>query len=76
MLTWGQRSELSKREKAKLEGKVSTRVCLLVSRLYLWAGNLEKPLEQVTDDEFLSCYAVGLKTLEEIRKVIPAPAWQ
>lgn len=68
MSTWEKRQHLS-----KIEGKVSMRVLLLVFRCYLY-GDLEKPIEEVTDKEFLKCFAVGPKTLAEIRSVIPNPA--
>lgn len=69
---WKQREKLSAQEGGKLKQKASRRIYLLVSRCHLY-GPLEKPLEQVTDEEFLSCYGVGPKSLKEIRKVIPAP---
>lgn len=71
-LTREQRRELCNREGAKLEGKVSIRIYLLLLRCYLY-GDLTKPIEQVTDEELLSYYGVGPKTLAEIRKVVPAP---
>lgn len=64
--------EKARIEKAKIEGKVSERVALLVSRYYLM-GYFKKPLEQMTDEDFLSQLFVGPKTLAEIRKVIPKP---
>lgn len=60
-------------ELPKLKGKVSTRVELLLSRCYMY-GDLEKPLESITDSQFLSVYGFGPKTLADIRKVIPSPA--
>ena len=57
----------------KLEGKISNRVYLLISRQYIW-GNITKPLEEMTDINFLSLPGVGLKILKEIRAVIPAPS--
>lgn len=66
------RGSLRISESAKLARKVSYRVFLLVNRFYLW-GWLDKPLEQYTDKEFLRQKWLGPKTLEEIRKVIPAP---
>jgi hypothetical protein len=64
--------KLSDKEKAKLAGKVSNRVLLLIGRQYLY-GWLKKPLEEVTDDEFLSRENIGPRTLQEVRSVIPAP---
>jgi hypothetical protein len=58
-------------ESAKLARKVSYRVFLLVNRFYLW-DYLNKPLEHYTDEEFLRVKGLGPKTLQEIRKVIPA----
>ena len=63
---------LKNSELPKLAGRVSNRVYLLIGRYYLW-GFLDKPLEQITDEEFLSIKWLGTKTVEEIRKVIPAP---
>ena len=63
---------LKNSELPKLAGRVSNRVYLLIGRYYL-QGFLDKPLEQTTDEELLSIKGLGTKTLEEIRKVIPAP---
>lgn len=72
MDTWNKQRKRSDEVKAKLEGKVSDRVKLLIARFYLW-GWLEKPLEELSDVDFLWCDGCGVKTLQEIRKVIPAP---
>ncbi len=72
MASWAGRQKIRRRECQKIEGKVSERVRLVVARGYLLAG-LVKPLEEITDKEFLACPEVGSKTLAEIRTVIPAP---
>jgi len=53
-----------------LSGKVSDRVCLLISRMYLW-GFLEEPLTDLTDERLLREKWIGPKTIAEIRTVIP-----
>lgn len=73
MASRAEKDEISTRECQKIEGKVSERVRLVVARGYLYAGRLVKPLEEITDKEFLACPEVGSKTLAEIRTVIPAP---
>jgi len=60
------------REMGKLTGKVGNRVFLLLLRQYLYS-NVEKPIEEITDAEFLNFRGVGPKTLAEIRAVLPAP---
>ena len=72
MASWAERAKISTRECQKIEGKVSERVRLVVARGYLYEGRLVKPLEEITDKEFLACPEVGPKTLAEIRMVIPA----
>ena len=66
------RRRFNTEDRPKLQGKVSKRAELLITRCYLY-GILEKPLEAVTDAEFLSIGDVGPKTLAEVRKIIPAP---
>ena len=72
MSTESLRISLRLSEVAKLVGKVSYRVYILVSRFYL-RDFLNKPLEHYTDKEFLRVKGLGPKTLQEIRKAIPAP---
>lgn len=67
------RQRWEKEEEPKLLGKVSRRTLLLIARQYVY-GDLYKPLESITDEEFLSHFGVGLKTLAEIRSVLAAPA--
>ncbi len=55
-----------------LDGKASNPVVLLMARAYLYGG-LEKPLEELTDEELLAEPFVGPKTVEAIREVIPSP---
>lgn len=69
--------ELSKKlwqetEGDKLLDKVSARVWFAVGRGYI-DGLLTKPLEQITDKEFLKVFGLGQFTLAEIRQVIPKP---
>jgi len=66
------RRKLMEENEAKLEGRVSERIKLLIARQYLW-GEYTKPLEELTDQELLAVAYVGPKTVAEIRKVIPAP---
>lgn len=67
-----ERRRLWDRELLRIHRMFSTRVALLLGRGYIY-GNLDKPLEQVTDAEFLTVYGLGAKTLTEIRRVIPSP---
>jgi len=60
-------------ERHKIEGKVSRRIEMRIARCYMY-GDLRKPLESITDVEFLSVFDIGPKTLADIRKIIPAPA--
>ena len=59
-------------EKPKIDGKLSKRVVLFLARAYMHA-DLEGPLEQIEDKEFLRIHGLGPGTLREIRTVIPAP---
>jgi hypothetical protein len=59
-------------EKPKIAGKLSKRVVLFLARCYM-NGQLEGPLEQIEDKEFLRIHGLGPGTLREIRTVIPAP---
>ena len=59
-------------EKPKIDGKLSKRVVLFLARVYMHA-DLEGPLEQIEDKEFLRIHGLGPGTLREIRTVIPAP---
>lgn len=53
----------------KLAGRVSEPVMLLLGRTYN-DGLLNKPIEEVTDAEFLSLRGFGPKVLAKIRRVI------
>ena len=66
------RDYFNEKERHKIRGKVSERVELLILRCYMYGG-LEKPLETVTDEEFLSISGLGRKTLAALRQVIPSP---
>lgn len=67
------RVRFDKEERPKIHGKVSVRIEFLITRCYLY-GFLDKPLESITDAEFLAIGDVGPKTLAAIREVFPAPA--
>ena len=69
---WAQRRKRSELVRGFLSGKVSDRVCLLISRYYLW-GYLEEPLDTLTDEQLLKVKWIGQKTVNELRTVIPAP---
>ncbi len=69
---WAIRRGRSDKVRALLDGKVSSRVILLIARAYLY-GDLVKPLDELTDEELLAEPWVGPKTVEEIRAVIPSP---
>ena len=58
----------------KLDGRVSDSVMLFIGRAY-YDGFLNKPIEEVSDVEFLSLRGFGPKTLAQIRRVIPAPKY-
>lgn len=66
------RRERAKKVHALLDGKASIRVVFLMARAYLYGG-LEKPLDELTDEELLAEPLVGLRTVEEIRAAIPSP---
>ena len=66
------RRERAKKVHALLDGKASIRVIFLMARAYLYGG-LEKPLDELTDEELLAEPLVGVRTVEEIRAVIPSP---
>ena len=70
---WEIRRERADKVHALLDGKVSSRVVLLMAREYLWFG-LQKPLDELTDKELLARKFVGPKTVEEIRAVISSPS--
>lgn len=65
------RRELADKVHALLDGKASNPVVLLMARAYLY-GHLEKPLDELTDEELLAEPLVGPKTVEAIRAVIPS----
>ena len=67
------REYFDEKERPEIQGKVSVRVELFLSRCYMF-GDLKKPLNTITDAEFLSIAGLGPKTLANIRQVIPAPA--
>ncbi|MBA7620569.1 hypothetical protein ES703_27921 [subsurface metagenome] len=69
---WEASRKRADRVKEILEGKVSNRVCMLITREYLW-GFQEKPLEELTDAELLGSKFIGPKTVAELRTVVPAP---
>ena len=61
----------------KVEPKLTSRVSATVLRMLgyaYYAGWLNKPIEKVTDAEFLSIQGIGPVTLAEIRRVIPSSA--
>ena len=72
MADWKTRRERMDKVHALLEGKVPNRVFFLMGRAYLW-GMLEKPLEELTDEEILAVKFVGPQTVFAIRAVIPSP---
>ncbi len=55
-----------------LDGKISNRASMLISREYLY-GFQEKPIEELTDAELLGTMGIGPKTVAELRTVVPAP---
>ncbi len=59
-------------ECAKISGKLDGSTCLVIGRGYL-NGPLDQPLEEITDEKFLSVYGLGKKYLAKLRTVIPAP---
>lgn len=69
---WEIRQERTKKVHALLDGKASRRVIFLMARAYLY-GDLEKPLDELTDEELLAEPFVGPKTVAEIRAAIPSP---
>jgi len=69
---WEERRKRSDVVRDLLFGKVSNRVCLLISRMYLW-GYLEEPLADLTDEQLLREKFIGPKTITELRTVIAAP---
>lgn len=54
-------------------GGLTRRAHYLLHRAYL-SGEQLKPIEELTDVDLLAVRGVGLKTLADIRAVIPAPA--
>ncbi|MBA7566829.1 hypothetical protein ES708_08527 [subsurface metagenome] len=66
------RRERADKVHALLDGKASNPVVLLMARAYLY-GHLEKPLDELTDEELLAEPLVGPKTVEAIRAIIPSP---
>jgi hypothetical protein len=71
-MTLRQGNKNVEREMPKLRGLISDRAYFLLSRFYLW-GYIQKPLDQVTDEEFMAIPGMGLITLKEIRRVLPGP---
>lgn len=72
---WEARRKRADRVKEILDGKVSDRACMLITREYLW-GWQEKPLEELTDAELLGTKFIGPKTVAELRTVVPAPTFK
>ncbi len=58
-----------KSEKIKLEGKVPKRAFNAVRRAY-FAGKLDKPLEQLTDDDLAKIRQLGTKGIELVRAAL------
>lgn len=69
---WEIRRERADKVHALLDGIATDRVVRLIARAYLF-GNLEKPLDKLTDEELLAEPLVGPKTVEAIRTFIPSP---
>jgi len=69
---WEERRKRADIVRSFLFGKVSNRVCLLITRMYLW-GFLEVPLADLTDEQLLREKWIGQKTINELRTVILAP---
>ncbi len=67
------RKRWNEQEASKVKGKISLRAFLVLARGYLY-GDVDKPLEALTDKELRKIYGLGINTLAEIRCVIPAPA--
>jgi len=70
---WAIRRERMDKVHALLDGRAPNRVVLLIGRAYLYGG-LERPLEELTDEDLLAEEFVGPKTVEAIRRVIPFPS--
>lgn len=70
---WKIRQERKDKVHALLDGKTTDRVIFLMARAYLY-GDLEKPLDELTDEELLAEPLIGPKTVEAIRAVIPSPS--
>ena len=56
-----------------IQGKVSQRVYNLIARSYL-TGAIKGPLAEIEDKKLSWIYGVGITTLAQIRKVVPALA--
>ncbi|GAJ05304.1 unnamed protein product, partial [marine sediment metagenome] len=57
---------------AKISGKLPTATVLVIGRGYMY-GPLAQPLEEITDEKFLTVYGLGPKHLAKLRTVISAP---
>ncbi len=64
--------QFAEEQKAKIRGKVPSRVELLVFRGYLY-NHFQKPLELLSDKELLSTAGFGPISLAAFRSVIPHP---
>lgn len=53
----------------RIRHKVSVRVENAIRRAYR-QGHLTKPIQELTDDELLSVWMIGVKSLAQIRKAI------
>ncbi|MBA7711956.1 hypothetical protein ES703_120924 [subsurface metagenome] len=69
---WAASRKRADRVNEILDGKVSNRARMLITREYLY-GWQEKPLEELTDAELLGTKFIGPKTVAELRTVVPAP---
>lgn len=60
-------------QRAKVRGKVSRRLELVIGRGYLY-GHIKKPLELLSDKELLKIPGLGAISLYDLRRVVPRPA--
>jgi|GEM_PF-1334144 len=67
------RAYFNENVKPLIQGKVSQRIVNLIARAYI-SGNLEGPFAEIEDKELSRIYGVGITTLAQIRKVVPALA--
>ena len=59
-------------ECAKIASKLAGSTVLVIGRGYL-NGPLDQPLEEITDEKFLSVFRLGKQHLAKLRTIIPAP---